>query len=151
MTMYRTLIASLGLLLALGVTPMAASATTPPPGSPEATSASPGLDLEPTATCPHEAVEELEQAIRFVRGQTWADQPGNNPLSLAPDLGSCRVVLHVGRLSDQEEAALQAGAGSRLAIEYRRDWARSSRLPLILWVVFGGSAVAWTYRRYARR
>lgn len=149
--MYRAVLASLGLLLVLVATPMAATATTPPPESPEERSASPGLDLEPTATCPQDAVQELNRAIEFVRGQTWADQPGNNPLSIAPDLGSCRVVLHVGSLSDQEEAALQAGAGSRLAIEYRRDWARSSRLPLILWVVFGGSAVAWTYRRYARR
>lgn len=139
--MYRKVVGSLVLLLALSAIPMAASAT----------SASPGLQLEPTPTCPHDAVEELNRAIEFVRGQTWADQPGNNPLSIAPDLDSCRIVLHVGHLSDQEEAALQAGAGSRLAIEYRRDWARSSRLPLILWVVFGGSALAWTYRRYARR
>jgi hypothetical protein len=149
--MYRTLMASLGLFLAPAAILMGASATTPPPASPDVTSVSPGPKLEPTPTCPPDAVEELNRAIGFVRGQTWADQPGNNPLSIAPDLDSCRVVLHVGHLSDQEEAALQAGAGSRFAIEYRRDWARSSRLPLILWVVFGGSAVAWTYRRYARR
>jgi hypothetical protein len=72
-------------------------------------------------------------------------------LSLAPDLDICRVVLHVGQLSPEEEAALLAGAGSRLVIEHRRDWARSSRLPLILWTVFGGSAVVWLYRHSARR
>jgi hypothetical protein len=149
--MHSALIASLGLLVASLGMPMAASATAAPLGRPGATSSSPGLDLEPTATCTHDAVEELNRAIEFVRGQTWADQPGNNPLNIAPDLDSCRVVLHVGRLSDQEEAALQAGAGSRLAIEYRRDWARASRLPLILWVVFGGAGLTWTYRRYGRR
>jgi hypothetical protein len=53
------------------------------------------------------------------------------------------VVLHVGNLSAAEEAALQAGAGSGLAIEYRRDWARPSRQLLILWIVFGGSGVIW--------
>jgi len=77
--------------------------------------------LEPTATCP------------------------------APDLNACRVVLNIGQLSAREEAALQAGAGSRLAIEYRRDWARPSRVPLILWVVFGGAGLVWTFHRYARR
>lgn len=108
------------------------------------------LELGPTATCPQEAVEELSRAIEFVRGQTWAAEPGSSALNMAPDLTACRVVLHVGSLSQEEEAALLAGAGSRLAIEYRRDWETPSRLPLILWVVFGGSAVVWTYRRYAR-
>ena len=107
--------------------------------------------MDPTATCPQDALDELSRAIDFVRGQTWADQPGSNPLTISPDLNACRVVLSVGHLSDQEEAALQAGAGSRLAIEYRKDWARPSRLLLILWVVFGGSGVVWIYRRYARR
>ena len=109
------------------------------------------MRLTPTATCPADAVDELSETIEFVRGQTWADQPGSNPLTIAPDLNACRVVLHVGQLNDQEEAALKAGAGSRLAIEYRRDWARPSRLLLILWVVFGGSGLIWVYVRYARR
>jgi hypothetical protein len=108
------------------------------------------LELEPTTTCPPEAVEELGRAIEFVRSQTWAAQPGSSALNIAPDLDACRVVLHVGSLGPEEEAALLAGAGPRLTIEYRRDWARSSRLPLLLWVIFGGSAVLWTYRRYAR-
>lgn len=110
-----------------------------------------GQEWEPTASCPEEAVEEITRTIDFVRAQTWAAQPGSYALNLAPDIDTCRVVLHVGSLSHQEEAALRAGAGSRLAIEYRRDWARSSPVPLLLWTIFGGSAVVWTYRRYARR
>jgi hypothetical protein len=109
------------------------------------------MQLKPTATCPQDALVELNKTIEFVRGQTWADQPGSNPLAIAPDLNACRVVLHVGHLSEEEEAALQAGAGSGLAIEYRRDWARPSRLLLILWIVFGGSGVIWVYLRYGHR
>ncbi len=109
------------------------------------------MQLEPTATCPRDAIDELSKTIEFVRGQTWANQPGSNALTIVPDLNACRVVLHVGHLTDEEEAALQAGAGPGLAIEYRRDWARPSRLPLILWLVFGGSGVVWVYVRYGRR
>ena len=107
--------------------------------------------LEPTATCPADAVAELRQTIDFVRAQTWAEEPEKMSLNIAPDLNACRVVLNIGRLSAREEAALQAGAGSRLAIEYRRDWARPSRVLLILWVVFGGAGLLWTFHRYARR
>lgn len=107
--------------------------------------------FSPTATCPPDAVAELHRTIEFVRAQTWTDQPGQMALNISPDLNACRVVLNVGQLSAEEEAALQAGAGSRLTIEYRRDWARPSRVLLILWIVFGGSGLIWTYRRYARR
>jgi hypothetical protein len=107
--------------------------------------------LEPTATCPADAVAELNRAIDFVRAQTWADEPGTMPLNISPDLNACRVVLNVGQLSAPEEAALYEGAGSRLAIEYRRDWARPSRVLLILWVVFGGSGLVWMFRRFAGR
>lgn len=147
----KSFIASVVMLLALGAGQGTASAATPPTTSYEVTSSSPGLKLDPTATCPQDALDELNRAIDFVRGQTWTDQPGSIPLTLAPDLNACRVVLNVGQLSDQEEAALQAGAGTRLAIEYRKDWARPSRLLLILWLVFGGSGVVWVYRRYASR
>lgn len=134
-------------LLALGWgTVSAGVADAEAPTSPRA-----GLRLEPTATCPQEALDELNTAIEFVRSQAWTDRPGGHSLNLAPDLDTCRVILNIGQLSDEEEAALQAGAGSRLAIEYRRDWARPSRLLLILWVVFGGSGVIWVYRRYGRR
>jgi len=143
--------AALFLVLASGAVP--ASATTPPPTDPPAPSQSRGLFLQPTATCPDEAVDEINRAIEFVRRQTWADEPGRHAYALSPDLGACRVVLDVGdgHLSEEEKAALQAGGGSRLAIDYRRDWARPSRLLLILWVIFGGSGVVWVYWRYARR
>lgn len=108
-------------------------------------------ELQPTAACPADAVAELQQTIDFVRGQTWAEVPGTMSLNIAPDLNACRVVLNIGELSPREEAALQAGAGSRLAIEYRRDWARPSRVWLILWIVFGGAGLMWMFRRYARR
>lgn len=127
------------------------SATAAPPASDSPATGLAGLQLKPTATCPQEALDELDRAIEFVRGQTWTERPGGHPLNIAPDLTACRVVLHIGELSDQEEAALQAGAGSRLAIEYRRDWARPSRLLMVLWIVFGGSGVIWVYRRYGRQ
>jgi len=106
--------------------------------------------LNPTATCPQDALDELNKAIEFVRGRTRTDRPERHALNIAPDVDACRVVLHIGDLSDEEEVALQAGAGSRLAIEYRRDWARPSRLLLILWIVFGGSGVILVYRHYCR-
>ena len=139
------------LCLTIGSGHVSAFAAAPPvEDDPEATS-SPGIQLKPTATCPQDVLDELNKTIEFVRGQTWTDQPLSNPLTIAPDLNACRVVLQVGHLTDEEGAALQAGAGSRLAIEYRRDWARPSRLLLILWIAFGGSGVIWIYRRYGRR
>lgn len=109
------------------------------------------LDLQPTSTCPQEAIDQISRAIDFVRGQAWADSPGDKALNIAPDLTTCEVVLHIGHLSDREQAALETGAGSRLAVEYRKDWARPSRILLTLWIVFGGSGLIWIYRRYARR
>jgi hypothetical protein len=125
-----------------------AFAADPPLSDPQATST--GRQLSPTAACPQDALDELDKAIEFVRGRTWTDRPEGHALNIAPDVNLCRVVLHIGDLSHEEEAALQAGAGSRLAIEYRRDWARPSRLLLILWIVFGGSGVIWVYRHYYR-
>lgn len=133
--------------LGLGHGPALAEA---PADNSGAASPSAGLQLNPTTTCPQDAVAELNKAIEFVRAQAWTDRPGSLALNVAPDLNTCRVVLHIGELSDEEEAALQAGAGSRLAIEYRRDWARPSRLLLILWIIFGGSGVVWVYWRYRR-
>lgn len=112
--------------------------------------ASAAPQLDPTATCPADAVAELSRTIDFVRGQTWTDQPQKMALNISPDLNACRVVLTIGKLTTAEEAALQAGGGSRLAIEHRRDFARPSRILLILWVVFGGSGLIWMWRRYGR-
>lgn len=147
--MTRRLIACVAMLVGLAAGGGPASAAAAEPGSAGA-STSAGMQLQPTTTCPQEAIAEISRAIDFVRGRTWADVPGDDPLTISPDLITCQVVLHIGHLNDHEEAALQAGAGSRLAIEYRRDWARPSRILLILWVVFGGSGLIWIYRRYAR-
>jgi len=106
--------------------------------------------LAPTATCPADAVAELGRTIDFVQGQTWTDQPQKMALNISPDLNACRVVLNVGHLSAKDEAALEAGAGPRLAIEHRKDFGRPSRTLLILWVIFGGSGLIWLYRRTAR-
>jgi hypothetical protein len=146
---FRILLPCVVLLLALGSGQGLALAADPPVSDPQAT-ASAGMQLQPTAACPQDAIDELNQAIEFVRGRTWTDQPEGRALNIAPDVDTCRIVVHIGELSPEEEVALQAGAGSRLAIEYRRDWARPSRVLLILWIVFGGSAVIWVYRHYYR-
>jgi hypothetical protein len=137
--------------LAFGWRQVAVPAADGPAGDRPARVSAGAVQLTPTATCSQEAVDELNKTIEFVRGQMWAEQPGSIALNIAPDLNECRVVLHVGHLSDKEQAALRAGAGSRLAIEYRRDWARPSRVLLTLWIIFGGSGVVWVYWRYARR
>jgi hypothetical protein len=145
----RILFSCAALALAIGSGQQLAFAADPPVSDPPAT-ASAGMTLNPTATCPQDALDELNKAIEFVRGRTWTDRPDGHALNITPDVDACRVVLHIGDLSHEEEAALQAGAGSRLAIEYRQDWARPSRVLLILWIVFGGSGVIWVYRHYYR-
>jgi hypothetical protein len=107
------------------------------------------VSLQPTDTCPQAGVDELEEAIDFVQGKAWAEKPGSVPLNIAPDVNACKVTLIVGKLSKTEEAALQAGAGPRLAIVHRSDWGRPSRVLLVLWV--GGSGLIWMFRRYGRR
>lgn len=144
----RILFSCVVLFLTLGSGQLANAAA--PPVRDSSATASAGMQLNPTATCPQEALDELSKAIEFVRGRTWTDRPDAHALNITPDVDACRVVLHIGNLSHEEEAALQAGAGARLAIEYRRDWARPSRVLLILWIVFGGSGVLWVYRHYYR-
>lgn len=43
------------------------------------------MELEPTATCPADAVAEVRTAIEFVRAQTWAVEPGG--MALMPGAG----------------------------------------------------------------
>lgn len=100
----------------------------------------------PTATCPQAATDELSRTVDFVRGKSWAKDPNSTALSITTDTTACRVVLRINPLSAQERAKLIAGGGSRLVIHYEHDY-HSSRLPLILWVVFGGSGLLWLYRR----
>jgi len=120
-------------------------------GAPAASSASQTMSLRPTSTCPQDAVDQLSKAIRFIQGQTWADRPGTTSVNISPDLIACQVTLNVGHLSKHEAAALEAGAGPRLSIVHRRDYAKPSRILLILWVIFGGSGLIWLWRRYLRQ
>ena len=145
----RILFSCVVLFLAIGLEQRLSFAADSPVSDP-ATTAPAGMQLNPTATCPRDALDELNEAIEFVRGRTWTERPEGHALNITPDVEACRVVLHIGDLSHEEEAALHAGAGSRLAIEYRRDWARPSRVLLILWIVFGGAGVIWVYRHYYR-
>jgi hypothetical protein len=97
------------------------------------------------------ALDEINKAIHFIQGETWADRPGATPVNIVPDLIACQVTLNVGHLSKHEESALEAGAGPRLSIVQRHDWAKPSRVLLILWIVFGGSGLIWLWRRYLRQ
>jgi hypothetical protein len=137
--------ACIAVVLAVGsgaATP--ASAAAPEMSAPE-------MSLRPTSTCPQPAVDEINKAIHFIQGETWADRPGATPVNIVPDLIACQVTLNVGHLSKHEESALEAGAGPRLSIVQRHDWAKPSRVLLILWIVFGGSGLIWLWRRYLRQ
>ncbi|HVW32307.1 MAG TPA: hypothetical protein VHL53_07195 [Acidimicrobiia bacterium] len=147
---FRVLAAGSVLVFVLGTAAAPAGAAGPVPPNVAAPDRPVRPSLQPTTTCPPPAVDQLQRAIDFVQGRTWADKPGNTPLNLSPDLIACTVTLNVGPLSKTEEAALQAGAGPRLAIVHHRDFAKPSRVLLILWVVFGGSGLVWMFRRYAR-
>jgi hypothetical protein len=127
-----------------------ASAAPAAGGAPAASSAS-QMSLRPTSTCPQDAVDQLSKAIQFIQSQTWADRPGTTSVNITPDLIACQVTLNIGHLTKHEEAALQAGAGPRLSIVHRRDYAKPSRILLILWIVFGGSGLVWLWRRYLRQ
>ena len=109
------------------------------------------LDLKPTAQCPQTDIDKLQRVVTFVRGRSWAEDAGEKPFQINPDTNACRVVLKIGKVSSSEEAALQAGGEGRLAIERTKDNAKPSRLPLLLWVVFGGAGVVFVFVRYGRR
>jgi hypothetical protein len=108
-----------------------------------------GPRLVPTAACPQPAIDDLEHIIEFVQGKSWAKKPDSTALSLSPNTATCQVVLRINRLSPSERMALTKGSGSRLTIHYEHDYHRS-RLPLILWTVFGGAGLIWVYRRSLR-
>lgn len=109
------------------------------------------IPLEPTAQCPQADIDTLQRVISFVRSQSWADDPGSTAFVINPDTANCRIVLKVPELSDDEAAALQRGGENRLTVEETKDRGRASRVPLVLWVVFGGAAVVLVYLRYGRR
>jgi hypothetical protein len=131
------------LVLAIGAGPAAAQTLTTQDTKP--------FDLKPTAQCAQPEIDKLQRVITFVRSQSWAEQPGDHPFLLNPDTNACRVVLKIGEVSGSEEAALQAGGEGRLSIERTKDNAKPSRLPLLLWVIFGGAGVVFVFVRYGRR
>lgn len=130
-------VAVLVLLLAGG--PVSAQTSTTP------------FNMEPTEQCPQTDIDRLQRVITFVRSQSWAEDPGNNAFLLNPDTTACRVVLKINKVSSQEEAALEQGGEGLLSIELTRDNAKPSRLPLLLWVIFGGAGVVFVFVRYGRR
>jgi hypothetical protein len=109
------------------------------------------FELKPTAQCGPTDIDRLQRVITFVRSQSWAEHPGDEAFLLNPDTNTCRVVLKINEVSTSEEAALQAGGEGRLAIERTKDKAKPSRLPLLLWVIFGGAGVVFVFVRYGRR
>ena len=111
------------------------------------------IPLTPTDRCPQADIDTLQRVITFVRGQSWAEKPGSTAFLLNPDTSACRVVLTIqeNQLSDAERAALRRGGENRLSIEEQKDRARASRLPLLLWLVFGGAGLVFVYNRFGRR
>jgi hypothetical protein len=109
-----------------------------------------GIPLKPTAQCPQNDIDQLQRVITFVRGKSWAEKPETTAFNISPDTAACRVVLKINKVSGQEEAALQQGGEGRLSIDKLKDHPKPSRLPLILWVVFGGSGLAFVFVRYGR-
>ena len=133
-------IAALGLIA--GVSPAVAQTAT--------TEGDAGIPLKPTAQCSQNDIDQLQRVITFVRTKSWAEQPDKTAFAISPDTATCRVVLKINKVSGQEEAALQRGGEGRLAIEKLKDHPKPSRLPLILWVVFGGSGLVFVFARYGR-
>ena len=105
------------------------------------------LHLTPTATCPQPDLDELARAVDFVKGQSWTKNPDSAGFEIAPDTTACQVVLRINHLNPDERTALTTGAGPRLVIKGVRDPPRPSRLPLFLWIIFGGSGLIWLFRR----
>lgn len=108
-------------------------------------------NLKPTARCPQAEIDRMQRVIAFVEGQSWSQHPGSVAFILDPDTDTCRVLLKIRTVSATEETALRAGGQGRLSIERTKDDARPSRLPLLLWLVFGGAGVVFVFVRYGRR
>lgn len=121
------------------------------PASAQTTTSAEPLPLQPTEKCPQADIDSLQRVIAFVRSQSWSEEPGSVAFLLTPDVANCRAVLKIPRLSDGEAAALQRGGENRLYIEETKDRSKPSRLPLLLWTVFGGAGLVLVYRRYGRR
>lgn len=109
------------------------------------------VKLTPTDKCPQTDVDTLQRVITFVQSQSWAEHPGSTAFLLAPDTAACRVVLKINKVSSGEQSALERGGEGHLSIQKIKDNAKPSRLPLLLWVIFGGAGVVFVFVRYGRR
>jgi len=109
------------------------------------------ITLKPTDKCPQADIDQMQKVITFVQGLSWSEHPGSTAFQLSPDTSACRVVLKISKVSGVEQAALERGGGSRLAIQKTKDYGKPSKLPLILWIIFGGAGVVFVFIRYGRR
>ena len=109
------------------------------------------IPLTPTQECAQPQIDQLQRVITFLRSKSWAEQPDKTAFAIAPDTANCRVALKINKVSAGERAALERGGEGRLAIELTKDRGKPSRLPLILWVVFGGAGLVFVFLRYGRR
>jgi hypothetical protein len=109
------------------------------------------IPLTPTHECSQTDIDQLQRVITFVRSKSWAEQPDSTAFAIAPDTAACRVVLKINEVSAGEQAALERGGEGRLSIERTKDKAEPSRLPLLLWIVFGGAGLVFVFVRYGRR
>ena len=109
------------------------------------------MNLKPTDKCPQAEVDQMQKVITFVQGQSWSEHPGNTAFSINPNTATCQVVLKIHQVTSVEQAALEQGGGTRLAIQKTKDYAKPSRLPLLLWVVFGGAGVVFVFVRFGRQ
>lgn len=134
------------LLVVVGLVAMGAG----PAGAQVSTEDTKPPALEPTESCPQADIDSLQRVIKFLRDKSWADDPAKTALSISPDTDNCRVLLKVSELSDDEAAALQRGGENRLTVEETKDHGKASRLPLVLWVVFGGAGLVLIFLRYGR-
>ena len=125
--------------------------TAAPAGAQTETQDTSSIPLEPTQECSQTDIDQLQRVITFVRSKSWAEQPESTAFAISPDTANCRVVLKINEVSAGEKAALERGGEGRLSIEKTKDNAKPSRLPLLLWVVFGGAGLVFVFVRYGRR
>ncbi len=109
------------------------------------------IPLTPTHECSQTDIDQLQRVITFVRSKSWAEEPDSTAFAINPNTATCRVVLRISKVSAEEQAALERGGEGRLSIERTKDNAEPSRLPLLLWVVFGGAGLVFIFVRYGRR
>lgn len=109
------------------------------------------IDLQPTPNCPRADIDRLQKVIAFVQTKSWATHPDATPFLLVPDTADCRVTIKAQKLSDGERAALLSGGDGLLLIGKTKDYAKPSRLPVLIFAVVGGAGLVFVYRRFGRR